>query len=90
MNLYRLVKLKVGQYFCHSVTVLYNCCLNFDGTFYLLFPGKPESGKTKLYKPTSKLAELAATFKSNKDEDKEERERERERERDQFRPVSYL
>lgn len=39
-------------------------------------PGRPD--KPKLYKPTSKLAQLAATFQSVKDAKKED-ERERER-----------
>lgn len=40
-----------------------------------LFSGKSEKGR--LYKPTSKLAELASTFQSTKDARKEEEKHER-------------
>ena len=57
-----------------------------------MYTDKP--GKTsRLYKPTSKLAELASTFKSSKDDKKEDRrdrdrDRNRDVEKDYSKPVS--
>ena len=59
---------------------------------FLMYTDKP--GKTsRLYKPTSKLAELASTFKSSKDDKKEDRrdrdrDRNRDVEKDYSKPVS--
>ena len=50
----------------------------------MLLGDKPNKS-SRLYKPTSKLAELASTFKSSKDDKKEDRHRDRDRDRDRDR-----
>ncbi len=63
--------------------------------FVAIHSDKPAKA-SRLYKPTSKLAELASTFKSSKEDKKEERHRERDRERnrdqdrDASKPVSKI
>ena len=56
--------------------------------------GDKPNKASKLYKPTSKLAELASTFKSSKDDKKEDRHRDRDRDRnrdsEKEKPVSVL